>query len=217
MNQSAILICEKGLHDQAPIPLSLPIVVFGKSPSADVTIDNQYISRRHFQIRYEDELYYIRDLESTNGTSLNGDALEPGQDRRLRNEDQIAIAGDQVVLRFSDPIHTVSIELPSPKPVEPKELTVDMGSRDVWVRGQKLIPPLSRKEFDILLSLYRNSGNVTSREEIADAGWPERPNGDVSPEEIDQYISRLRRRLEKDPKRPSHIVTRRGFGYQFNN
>ena len=215
MNQSAILICEKGLHDQAPIALSLPIVVFGKSPSADVTIDNQYISRRHFQIRYESELYYIRDLESTNGTSLNGDALEPGQDRRLRNEDQIAIAGDQVVLRFSDPIHTVSIELPSPKPVEPKELTVDMGSRDVWVRGQKLIPPLSRKEFDILALLDQNQGNAVTRDSIAESGWPERIEGDVTPEEIDQYISRLRRRIEQDPSKPSLIVTMRGFGYRF--
>ena len=90
-----------------------------------------------------------------------------------------------------------------------------MGSRDVWVRGQKLTPPLSRKEFDILALLDRNQGNAVSRDSISESGWPERTEGDVTPEEIDQYISRLRRRIEQDPSKPSLIVTMRGFGYRF--
>ena len=214
MKQSAVLVSEKGLDNQVPIPLGRPVTVFGTSSSADVSIDNQYVSRRHFQVRYEDELYFIRDLESTNGTCLNGHQLEPGEERRLRNEDRIEIAGEQVVLRFSDPTNTVSIELPSTTPDEGKELIVDIGSRDVWVRGQKVEPPLSRKEFDILALLDQNQGNAVSRDDIAESGWPERIEGDVTPEEIDQYISRLRRRIETDPSKPSLIVTMRGFGYR---
>ena len=214
MKQSAVLVSEKGLDNQIPIPLGRPVTVFGTSSSADVSIDNQYVSRRHFQVRYEDELYFIRDLESTNGTCLNGHQLEPGEERRLRNEDRIEIAGEQVVLRFSDPTNTVSIELPSTTPDEGKELIVDIGSRDVWVRGQKVEPPLSRKEFDILALLDQNQGNAVSRDDIAESGWPERIEGDVTPEEIDQYISRLRRRIETDPSKPSLIVTMRGFGYR---
>ena len=214
MKQSAVLVSEKGLDNQIPIPLGRPVTVFGTSSSADVSIDNQYVSRRHFQVRYEDELYFIRDLESTNGTCLNGQQLEPGEERRLRNEDRIEIAGEQVVLRFSDPTNTVSIELPSTTPDEGKELIVDIGSRDVWVRGQKVEPPLSKKEFDILALLDQNQGNAVSRDDIAESGWPERIEGDVTPEEIDQYISRLRRRIETDPSKPSLIVTMRGFGYR---
>lgn len=214
MKQSAVLVSEKGLDNQIPIPLGRPVTVFGTSSSADVSIDNQYVSRRHFQVRYEDELYFIRDLESTNGTCLNGHQLEPGEERRLRNEDRIEIAGEQVVLRFSDPTNTVSIELPSTTPDEGKELIVDIGSRDVWVRGQKVEPPLSKKEFDILALLDQNQGNAVSRDDIAESGWPERIEGDVTPEEIDQYISRLRRRIETDPSKPSLIVTMRGFGYR---
>jgi DNA-binding response OmpR family regulator len=152
---------------------------------------------------------------------VNGSRIEDNQEVVLKDGDEIVFAQDEITLVFSDPNQTARLT-GLPKIAENRDVRVDariyinVASKEVRIDGKK-IEPLSRKEFDILLGLYRNSGNVTSREEIADAGWPERPNGDVSPEEIDQYISRLRRRLEKNPKRPFHIVTRRGFGYQFNN
>jgi len=36
----------------------------------------------------------------------------------------------------------------------------------------------------------------------------------VTPEEIDQYIRRLRRRIEENPSKPKLIVTLRGHGYR---
>lgn len=97
-----------------------------------------------------------------------------------------------------------------------EELVVDAASRDVWVRGQLQEPTIPRKEFDIWAFLYRNKGRAVSREEIADSGWPERTNGDVNDEEIDQYIRRLRRRIELNPSCPKLIVTLRGFGYRMS-
>ena len=97
-----------------------------------------------------------------------------------------------------------------------EELVVYVGSRDVWVRGQLHEPILARKEFDILEFLYRNRGRAVCREEIAGAGWPERADGDVSDEEIDQYIRRLRTRVEVDPSAPKLIVTLRGYGYRMS-
>ena len=82
------------------------------------------------------------------------------------------------------------------------------------VRGEKLAPPLSKKEFDVLELLYLGRGNAVSRDEIAKAGWPERSEADVTPEEIDQYIRRLRRRIEENPSKPKLIVTLRGHGYR---
>ena len=94
------------------------------------------------------------------------------------------------------------------------DLVVESGSREVSIMGQRLSPPLSKKEFDVLELLYRERGNAVSRDAIAKAGWPERPAGDVTPEEIDQYIRRLRRRIEEDPSKPRLIVTLRGHGYR---
>ena len=82
------------------------------------------------------------------------------------------------------------------------------------VRGEKLAPPLSKKEFDVLELLYLGRRNAVSRDKIAKAGWPERSEADVTPEEIDQYIRRLRRRVEENSSDPKLIVTMRGYGYR---
>ncbi|HIM38077.1 MAG TPA: FHA domain-containing protein [Dehalococcoidia bacterium] len=214
---NATMINEKGLPGAGPIHIDRDVSIFGKSPTVDVNLDNQYVSRRHFQVRSQDGVFFITDLDSTNGTFLNGERLTPHEERRLRDQDLIGLAGDQVVFRFLDPVKTLTIDFPpmsSTAPQSNAELDVSSGSRDVWVRGEKLAPPLSKKEFDMLELLYLERGNAVGRDDIARAGWPERPEGDVTPEEIDQYISRLRRRIEEDPSQPKLIVTLRGHGYR---
>ena len=62
--------------------------VFGKSSSVDVTIDNTYVSRRHFQVRCQDDVFFISDLDSTNGTYINGVKIKRCI---LRNNDQITV------------------------------------------------------------------------------------------------------------------------------
>lgn len=208
---------ERGLDDLSTISLDTPNVVFGSSRSAGTVIENAFVSRRHFQIRSQDGVHYISDLDSTNGTYLNGERLLPNVERRVKDGDLIALATDQVVLRFIDPVGTERIDpssfTGSGRPGQ-GDLVVDQASRGVWVRGQRQDPPLPRKEFDILALLHRNKGNAVSREEIAIAGWPERSGEDVTNEEMDQYILRLRRRIEVDPSKPKLILTLRGYGFR---
>ncbi|MCH8987824.1 MAG: FHA domain-containing protein [Chloroflexi bacterium] len=194
--------------------------VFGSSKCADTMIEHTFVSRRHFQIRSQDGVYYICDLDSTNGTYLNGERLQPNVERRVKDGDRISLANDDVVLRFVDPIGTVKIDASTPLiggSPDREDLVVEPASRRVRVRGRTLDPPLSRKQFDILEILYRNKGNAVSREDIAKAGWPERidePNAPVSNEEIDQYIFLLRKRIEIDPSSPKLILTLPRFGFQ---
>ena len=44
--------------------------------------------------------------------------------------------------------------------------------------------------------------------------WPERGAGDVGDAEIEQYVRRLRRRIEASGGNPKRIVTLRGYGYK---
>ena len=106
-----------------------------------------------------------------------------------------------------------SIMTPSPAQAA-VDLVVDLASREAWVWGKRVHPALSRKEFDILHLLYRQRGRAFSRDEIAAAGWPERVDGDVGQQEIDQYVRRVRVRIEPDPSRPIFISTVRRFGYK---
>jgi hypothetical protein len=215
---TAFFNVETGLEDQKVIPIGSPSVIAGNSDAVDLRIDNRFVSRRHFQVRFETDVFYISDLGSTNGTYLNGTRLPPQEEHILRDGDRVGLAVDKVIIVFSEPSKTVRIDTAviraATKGQVAPDLVVDSGSRDVSIMGQRLSPPLSKKEFDVLELLYRERGNAVSRDAIAKAGWPERPDGDVTPEEIDQYIRRLRRRIEEDPSKPRLIVTLRGHGYR---
>jgi pSer/pThr/pTyr-binding forkhead associated (FHA) protein len=61
------------------------------------------VSRQHACIIYRDGALYIEDLESTNGTRINGYQLEPGSIYRLRDGDELEFGRLRVVLRFVRP------------------------------------------------------------------------------------------------------------------
>ena len=80
-NPTATLAIEKGLPDHGPIVLNRPVSMFGKSSSSvEVFLDNLYVSRRHFQINRKDDVLFITDLDSTNGTDVNSTKLGPQLD-----------------------------------------------------------------------------------------------------------------------------------------
>lgn len=61
------------------------------------------VSRQHALITYQDGALYIEDLESTNGTRINGFQLIPGRSYRLRDGDELEFGRLRVVLRFVRP------------------------------------------------------------------------------------------------------------------
>ena len=215
---SASLNVSKGLLGTSIIPIDKPFMTAGNSDAVDIKLENPFVSRRHFQIKFESDVFYISDFGSTNGTYLNGIKLSSNEEHILRDGDKVGLGVDEVILVFSGPARTVRIDtaviaraVPGAIRSNDNKLAVDSPSRDVWVRG-KLLHTLPRKEFDILECLYLRRGHAVSRDEIAAAGWPERPN-DVPNVDIDQYISRLRRKIEEIPSKPEIILTRVGYGY----
>ena len=211
----AMLVVEKGIPDDVSvIPLDSRECLVGKSSSADVIIDNPYVSRRHAQISRDKNGYLIRDLGSKNGTFINGSQLKDSA-YRLKSGDRIEIGVGPVILRFQQWGTTVT--LPPINQSTSNDLVVDERSREVWIRGQKVDPPFSRKEFDILHLLFQRRGEACSKDDIASRGWQERAQGDVGDQDIEQYIRRLRLRIEPDPSHPQYIITVRGFGYRLTS
>ena len=210
---SALLIVEKGAEDASVIPLDQERHVIGKFATADIVLANPYVSRQHAQISLDHGEYKITDLGSKNGTYVNGVRLGT-EARVLNNGDQIELGENQVVLRFQ--AWTSTLTLPaSSAPTGSKGVAMDPRSREVWVDGVLLEPRLSRKEFDVMDILYRRKGAVRSKDEIASHAWPERTQGDVGDQEIEQCIRRLRLRVEIDPSQPKYVLNVRGSGYKF--
>ena len=206
-----MLVVEKGMSGQQVLHLDQKVSILGASPSCDIFVDNPYISRMHAQIVEDADGFRIRDLDSKNGTFVNGHRIE-ADGHLLRRGDRVEFAEGQVLLRFQTRGTTVT--LPKATAEQDGDLTVDSKAREVWVRGEMLETPLSRKEFDVIELLYHKRGEACSKDEIATVGWPERNGGDVGDQEIEQSIRRLRLRIEADPSQPEHIVTVRGFGYK---
>ncbi len=71
--------------------------VVGRSPSADIRIVDDGISREHVEILLEGESVSIRDLKSTNGTYRNGARVEAGA---VTDGDKISL-GSTTILKFT--------------------------------------------------------------------------------------------------------------------
>ena len=88
-------------------------------------------------------------------------------------------------------------------------LSIDLARAEVNLAGK--VVPLSSTEYRLLLQFARNAGKTLSAEELLGRVW-----GDEYREEKEILwvsISRLRQKLEKNPKRPKIILTRSGEGY----
>jgi DNA-binding response OmpR family regulator len=88
-------------------------------------------------------------------------------------------------------------------------LEIDFDARAASLRGQPLA--LTSYEFDLLAALARAAGRVLSREQLLDALKGQAY--EVFDRSIDVHVSKLRAKLEEDPKEPRYIKTVRGVGY----
>jgi len=88
-------------------------------------------------------------------------------------------------------------------------LTVDFDAREVELDGRRVV--LTHHEFELLAALARAGGRVLSREQLMDALKGQ--EYEAFDRSIDVHVSKLRAKLEKDPRAPRYIKTVRGVGY----
>jgi two-component system KDP operon response regulator KdpE len=91
------------------------------------------------------------------------------------------------------------------------DIEVDWGSRQVWVRGQRV--KLSPTEFKIMSCLIKSRGWIVTHEQLLEKAWGPNYIGDKS--FVKLYIRYLRQKIERDPHKPQIIMTERGVGYYF--
>jgi DNA-binding response OmpR family regulator len=90
-------------------------------------------------------------------------------------------------------------------------LTMNRDRREAAVRGRPV--DLTKQEFDLLYQLASRPGVVFTRAMLMQHVW----GGDtyVTERTVDAVISRLRRKLERDPQDPEMLLTAWGVGYKF--
>ena len=90
-------------------------------------------------------------------------------------------------------------------------VTIEVEKRRVTVRGRAIA--LTRQEFALLHRLAARRGIVFSRAALLHNVW--KRHSDVTERTVDSVISRLRRKIEQDPRVPELILTAWGVGYKF--
>lgn len=97
------------------------------------------------------------------------------------------------------------------RPYEFGGFSLDFQQRRLYRDGDQV--EITDREFALLSYLVRNSERALSREKILREVWGYGYEGTART--IDNFITRLRRKLEPDPRRPQLILTVRGHGYRF--
>jgi predicted component of type VI protein secretion system len=92
------------LTGQGGEPHSTPLregrTVIGRDPDADLCIEDDAVSWNHLEIENRGGVLMATDLDSRNGTALNGEPLD--RSRRLRNGDALIVGSYR--LEVSDPV-----------------------------------------------------------------------------------------------------------------
>ena len=96
--------------------------------------------------------------------------------------------------------------------IECGDITIDLLGSRALLNGKNL--ELTSAEYRLLCLLVRNVNRIVTREIILSELWDEAGNF-VDNNTLSVYVRRLREKVEADPSHPRHLITVRGFGYQW--
>ncbi len=109
----------------------------------------------------------------------------------------------RVALRHSTPAEADAV-------FNSDNLTVDMARRVVSVAGQEIV--LTPTEYDILRTLIQHAGKVLTHRQLLRTVWGNAYESETHLLRVN--VSNLRRKIERDPAKPQHIITEPGVGYR---
>jgi PAS domain S-box-containing protein len=98
-----------------------------------------------------------------------------------------------------------------PERFQREGLLIEYDARQVWLRGKPV--SLTATEFELLAYLSRHPRQVLTYRQLISHLWGAGDDG--TRHGLSVHVSRLRKKIEDDPKAPRFIVTRWGVGYAF--
>ena len=213
-----MLIIQNGQKAGERWLLDSDVVIIGREAGeTDLRLPERQVSRKHAKIERTETGFLLTDLESKNGTFLNGKELR---------EPKMLQDGDEIQIALSVKIAFVGSDATAPLNARPisrgmkaavRGIRLDKEGRRIFVAEMELDPPLSLQQYRLLEMLIDANGGVVPRQQLVEHVWEGESAYGVSEQAIDALVRRLRDRLaERDPEH-DYIVTVRGHGLRFEN
>jgi HD-GYP domain-containing protein (c-di-GMP phosphodiesterase class II)/pSer/pThr/pTyr-binding forkhead associated (FHA) protein len=104
----SLLILERGSGVGKRIPLVAFPITIGRDPANQVVLDDDEVSRYHLRIKQRGKLFIAEDLESRNGTYINGDRI---LNSIVKNGDKILVGSTEMIFVTSEPDIRLATEI----------------------------------------------------------------------------------------------------------
>ena len=217
------LIEREGGRPETAHSLDEGTTTIGRAADNVLVVDRAGVSRYHAQLRWDGGQFVLEDLNSKNGTWLNGERLTAPHP--LRHGDVLTLPGQPALrLLFEELTSTTTVDLSSVLSAAAPEaagggetatngLRIDRRTAEVWVRDRRV--NLTAKEYLALTVLAAAEGGLVSKQQLAEQVWPEY-EGIIGDENVEQVIFRLRHKLETEPDQPRYVETVRRLGYRLH-
>ena len=93
-------------------------------------------------------------------------------------------------------------------------LWCNVEKRQIWLDGQDITGELSADQHALLVFMSQRPGVVCTKDEVAQAVWPDQMQEGITDGQIYQLVKRTREKIETDPLNPCYLLTVRGQGYR---
>ncbi|WP_169237503.1 FHA domain-containing protein [Candidatus Roseilinea sp. NK_OTU-006] len=210
-----MLIIESGQLAGHRWLIASDVLIIGREVGVvDLMLPERQVSRRHAKIERTPQGFVLTDLNSKNGTFLNGKEVK--EPKLLQDGDEIQIAlCVKIIFVGSD----ATAPLNARRATQPgvRGICIDKESHRVYIVERELEPPLSLQQYRLLELLMDANGGLVSRQDIVEHVWEDESACGVSEQAIDALVRRLRARIAEYDSDHEYIVTVRGHGFRFEN
>jgi pSer/pThr/pTyr-binding forkhead associated (FHA) protein len=211
MNEQPVIVATEGELAGQQWAINEDPFIIGRGSDCGIVLPERQVSRHHVKITHNGPQYILHDLQSKNGTHLNG--VQVTDKAPLHDGDEIQIALCVKLLFVGT---DATLPLTFEEPAMEGKLVLDVDQRAVTIEGTELTPPLSWAQFRLLQVLYEAEGAVVDRDTIVEAVWPGTGGVGVTEQAIDALVRRLRDRLAEQDDH-EYVVTVRGHGFRLEN
>jgi len=146
-------------------------------------------------------------LSARHGSNDKVEALDAGADDYITKPfglEELLARLRALLRRSTEPMEEVT-------KVETSSFTVDLGKRQITKEGQDV--RMTPTEWNILDILIRNPDKLITQQQLLTEVWG--PAYAKEANYLRVYMAQLRRKLEKEPGSPRHLITEPGMGYRF--